>query len=812
MNHIALVHAHEPGFNITCGLNGCSKTFKKYDSYRKHVQRKHRDVVPPARIIPPSRTEDNSAGPNENGTEPTSSDTDAGSSTPNSTRQETDDPTTYMSEMLNNMKRHLVLFSLKVTENHLLPQSVCDDIFKDVRVLLELLLDSCRTYFNLLVSSGRLTVSSDNGMLSLLSSDMIDILWDVIRSDHTRLKYVQEHFPFVPPKEINLHENIHGRSRRHVFYYVPIQDMLRNLMTADIGSHILARQQEDRIWNIHNQVLTDVCDGSYVKSHALIEDGSAGTLLLLLYTDELEVVNPLGGACGKHKLLVVYMNLLNLHPKCRSRLKTINLVLVVKYPLVMQYGLQKIMDPMVADLNALQTDGIDITLNGSALHFKVYVVGFSGDNLSLNRLGGFTCGFSAGRICRYCLANARDMPSLTEEARCSVRSAEGHMSHIAAVELSPDNVKLYGVKERSCLLSLNGFDVTRQLLPDLMHDVLEGGINVVIKAVLNSLLASKTLLRAHFSAVSQFQFKHHDIKNRPLPIVLTNSDKVQNIKGTASQKLCLFRLLPQFFADRIPEGNPDWEIYLQYREIVNVLLSDKIPVDCVNYLEVQIGSFLRAFVERYPEVKVTPKIHYLIHYPRYISLFGPPRNFWSMRFEAKHARVKTIAVRARSFVNTAKTIATRVQLGQCYNAICSNVRDPLEVPVAKAVLWEDLPDLVTDAFVPQPSHQEVIFETRSAAIDFSVYNEGDIFCTGWEDEAPVFGQIIKLIIFRGSLLMFFKLLHTCGFSRHRQAYQVVHTSRCVQASPGDEHSYHPLDLYKYKNHNEVIPQFELFEV
>ncbi|XP_064479212.1 uncharacterized protein LOC135392429 [Ornithodoros turicata] len=812
MNHIGLEHSHEIGFSVTCGLNGCNNTFRKYEAFRKHVQRKHRDVVPRVRRSAQSRTENSSEDNTANAASSPPTDVGAESTPPSEAYHESNDPIAYMSSMLNRMKRHLVLLSLKVTESHLLPQSVCESIFKDMKVLLELLLEACKTYFAMLLSSGRVVANSDDDMLSVLSGDVMDMIWEVTRSEHARLNYVKEHFPFVQPKEINLDDSINARSGRHVFYYVPVQDMLRNLVSADLGEHVLSTLQGRNNDSFDANTLTDVCDGDFARSRAVIEEGVVGTLLLLLYTDELEVTNPIGAARGVHKLLVVYVNLLNLHPRYRSTLESIHLVLIVKYTLLKQYGLNRIMEPLIADLNSLQSNGLDVVLNGSTVYMKACVVGFSGDNLSLNRLGGFSCSFTAGRVCRHCLASSTNLQSLTDESKCTLRTAEAHNSHVAAVQLSPDNARLYGVKEPSCLLALNGFDVTCQLLPDLMHDVLEGGINTVLKSVLNTLLSSRVLQREHFTVAEKFQYKRHDMKNKPFPLALTNAGKMQNIRGTASQKLCLFRLLPQLFGDNIPEGNPDWNVYLQYREIVNVLLSDRIPSDCVEWLEVQIASFLEAFVQRYPEVKVTPKLHYLIHYPRYISLYGPPRNFSSMRFEAKHATLKTIAVRARSFLNIAKTVAMRVQLGQCYNSICSAITHDLEVPVVKDVQWEDLPVLVRDSFVLRPLPGERISEARMATVHSSTYTEGDVLCMGWEDEAPAFGQILKLVIFRGSLLIFLHALYTCGFMRHRQAYQVVFTDSCVQISPGDEHNPRPLDLYRYKNHHEIVPHFELFEL
>ena len=45
LRHIGLVHSFDPGFTITCGVDGCPKTFTKYNSFRKHILRHHREVL-----------------------------------------------------------------------------------------------------------------------------------------------------------------------------------------------------------------------------------------------------------------------------------------------------------------------------------------------------------------------------------------------------------------------------------------------------------------------------------------------------------------------------------------------------------------------------------------------------------------------------------------------------------------------------------------------------------------------------------------------------------------------------------------------
>jgi hypothetical protein len=44
LNHYHTVHCNEPNFNVICGVGGCPATFTKYNSFYKHVTRKHRDA------------------------------------------------------------------------------------------------------------------------------------------------------------------------------------------------------------------------------------------------------------------------------------------------------------------------------------------------------------------------------------------------------------------------------------------------------------------------------------------------------------------------------------------------------------------------------------------------------------------------------------------------------------------------------------------------------------------------------------------------------------------------------------------------
>ena len=56
VNHIGRCHRNEPNFHIVCGLDGCTASFKKYFSWRKHLTRHHAEQ--PSEPIEPEANED----------------------------------------------------------------------------------------------------------------------------------------------------------------------------------------------------------------------------------------------------------------------------------------------------------------------------------------------------------------------------------------------------------------------------------------------------------------------------------------------------------------------------------------------------------------------------------------------------------------------------------------------------------------------------------------------------------------------------------------------------------------------------------
>lgn len=44
LRHIGSVHSFEPNFQITCGVDGCARTYTNFKSFQKHLSRRHETV------------------------------------------------------------------------------------------------------------------------------------------------------------------------------------------------------------------------------------------------------------------------------------------------------------------------------------------------------------------------------------------------------------------------------------------------------------------------------------------------------------------------------------------------------------------------------------------------------------------------------------------------------------------------------------------------------------------------------------------------------------------------------------------------
>ena len=71
--------------------------------------------------------------------------------------------------------------------------------------------------------------------------------------------------------------------------------------------------------------------------------------------------------------------------------------------------------------------------------------------------------------------------------------------------------------------------------------------------------------------------------------------------------------------DKIPKDDARWQNFLLLLEIIDYLFAPVLSHDHVAYLGVLIEEHHQAFTDLYPECNITPKLHYMVHYPQWIT-------------------------------------------------------------------------------------------------------------------------------------------------------------------------------------------------
>ena len=177
LKHVRQVHAHKPGFNITCCLSGCTRVFRTFEVFRNHVYDIHSEAE--AVVLQDAcRSEIGDA-------------LDDGD--PSMTGEDNHEPFSH-----NARKIATATWILKVQETYKLPQSTMELILKDITgfvqdMLVDLYEDVCTT-----LSNAGIDCTAVAGLSSLFGSDSAFATpFAGLESNHCQMKFYKESLGLV---------------------------------------------------------------------------------------------------------------------------------------------------------------------------------------------------------------------------------------------------------------------------------------------------------------------------------------------------------------------------------------------------------------------------------------------------------------------------------------------------------------------------------------------------------------------------------------------------------------------------------------
>ena len=640
------------GRAVTCPVRGCTTIFRVKSSFTAHMSQKHKDF-----------------------SDSTISDLNTESASQSSSAQnESDDfcPQLYdagadmgtdacdmdVSENFSDLfLRNVSLFYLKLQGQFLLPASTIQNIVEEMQNIHELGMGYILRKLTSLLKNDTSDEDITKVCESVRGSDLFSACHTgPMRTVYSRTQSFKKKFNYVEPKKMFLGRD-ENRTDRFA-YYVPVRETLKGLLESDLCQIGLSGQPASES---PSDVLGDISDGQIFKSNNFFGQNPS-CLKLVLYQDAFEVVNPLGSAKTRHKVLAVYVSVANLPLHVRSDTDHMALVLLCREKDFKAFGHAKVFSELLADLKELEENGIVVS-NGT-VKGSLYCI--AGDNLGSHCIGGFTENFSRAQyFCRYCLITQSEFQGDDPNLCGPERTIDSYNSAVDRLQ-TEDTPVVEGVKFNSVFNSLKYFNICQPGLPPCLgHDIFEGVLSYDVALYLKYFIKKKawftysTLNRR----IKQFKYCGSDASTKPSEVNPT----AYKLSGQAIQNWNFLRLLPLIIGDRVRDTADDvWQLTMQLKDIVDMICAQKISVSQVAYLDVLIQEYLESRKALFPEINLKPKHHYLRHYPALTLKFGPLIRLWTMRFESKHSYFKRCARNLKNFKNLCFTLSERHQMMQAY--------------------------------------------------------------------------------------------------------------------------------------------------
>lgn len=525
----------------------------------------------------------------------------------------------------------------------------------------------------------------------------------------------------------------------------------------------------DKLNNNCDGTVSNIIQSKLWKWHLSLRDDLPSILHLpvFLYFDDFEPLNALGSHSGAYKIGAAYMGLPFLPDDIVSKLKYILPVALFFSEDRKTFGNKKIFAPIIEELNYLYSDGIDVHPNFEKIKFKTILI--LGDNLGLNSILGFVESYSANFYCRFCKNVKHLMQRQVKEDIPLLRNEFNYDRDVATA-----NFSLTGIKEECAFHSLLGFHVTKNFSVDLLHDLLEGGLQFDLCNIISSCIKKGYFTLVELNSLIRIHNYGPCTKNKSIDDITVEMLDNEKVKCSGAEMETLFLNFATIIGHKVPHDADEWNVYIKMREIYS-LLNAKVSVPGVSQLlHNLISEHHELYLICFPEKHIKPKHHNWVHYPRINDIIGPFCRINSLRFEAFHKKFKNVSRISPCRINLLTTFARKIEyqfadLLLNFNTIsCKPNFGPKEY-ISYSALANKY------GFSMQ---LKSIFVTSWIESGGVTVKKNCVIQTGTDrDDSPIFGLVNDIIIIDESEVFFgCQALQNLGFDRHFFAYPIIKCS------------------------------------
>ena len=181
-------------------------------------------------------------------------------------------------------------FSISLETEHKLSQRGTDDVISSTKLLFD------ETLFEYKKNLSK-TMHNHGIPTDVLDEVPLPDVFPHLSTQNHRNAFYTSHMHLIQPKEVLLWREYTMKTgmKTHVGYFIPFENNLNSFLSLpEIWREITNCHRSD------NDYMHDICDGSFIRNQHLFQDHPRA-LQIVLYTDDIEIVNPIGSHTSKHK-------------------------------------------------------------------------------------------------------------------------------------------------------------------------------------------------------------------------------------------------------------------------------------------------------------------------------------------------------------------------------------------------------------------------------------------------------------------------------------------------------------------------------
>ena len=521
-----------------------------------------------------------------------------------------------------------------------------------------------------------------------------------LETESGRIKFIKQSFPLVEPQTLLLSSP--DSQIKESYQYVPIAESLKVLMEDET----FLRQRMNDPYHHDPNVIQDVRDGDCFRTNQFFMDNPEA-VPLILFSDELEVCNPLGSGKTRHKINCTYFSTMHIQPALRSKVQAVQLVSLVSSKTWKKYGNHACNQKLISDLAILETEGIIVQkpTERRVLAGLQYIVG---DNLGQHTLAEMNQVFSSGRICRWCKVSYKEV---CKEGLTHKGCKEGFDPDdwtVAAYEELANNAEeednetdTLGIKRHCCFNQLQSFHCILQMPACIGHDFYEGCFAYDVQFFVDFIINKEKLVsEEQFNeSLKNVSLSARDSSNRPRGFKKRKANT--KYEGNAGSLRVLSRVLTMLLSS-VLDSSQVGHLVLKLQEVSELIAAPRLTkYEAETVLYYTITEYLelrQEAIDKFGMSNLRPKHHFMSHYSKLYTFHGPLIHLWAMRMESKHQFIKNCIRTTKNFINPTKTCAVRHQRAQVTYGYNGLFPPKYEVP-DNAVMVRDMVKICHDPFL-----------------------------------------------------------------------------------------------------------------